>query len=467
MRRSFSDQHIWALRAYLEEYATDTSKPWVVAVSGGVDSMVLLDAFIKLSCDSSVNLPSEIIVAHVNHGWREEAYKDLELIKRVLQEVNFPQGSTSKTVFTLQEESLGLSNQVLPGENAEAMARLARYSFFERLAKESGAKVVFLAHHLQDKQETLIKNLFEGKELVYLDGLRKQTYRNTIELARPFLCLGKKDLENIAKQQAIGYEVDVTNSDTRYLRARMRQKLEPLLDEIWPTSWRKGLQQFCCYLEEWKEMLDTSIDPQSLAPTHGILGLKWTLPDKTRAMKMPAVRYWLRRLSASIDPLEREGSSRLSKALLERLHGHYYRSRRFLWSVNGDDLFSLDPSYQEEYLSFFGKKIDEVHVGPWRMGLLYDSQAKALSNWSAFWKGYWTSPEFESGSWLDFQTLPPALRRRVLARYQKRHIPSFLRQLAPIWIQTTQENAQIWTLADPWPNDLDKDQAVKTWTWER
>lgn len=450
------------LLSYLKTYNPSVDQPWILAVSAGVDSMVLLSAFMKIILNKSAPLPPQIIVAHVNHGWREEAHKDAELINSFLESFSQP----NRFLFRLEKLDASLFEK---GENSEAIARRARYDYFEKIAKEEGAFWLFLAHHLGDKQETLFKNLFEGKELVYLDGPKPHLLRNELHIARPFLTLEKKDLIAFSDENKVPFEFDVTNKDFKFLRVRMRQKLEPVLDDIYPTMWREGLKQVSSYLVELQDVLDSIIEPHSLTPIKGILGLRWKAPEVFNQMQKMALRYWLRQISARVDPLQRQGSHRLVNALLEGSRGYEYRSRLYLWSVYAPYVFALEPDFEKRSLLFLENEIVQKgssfdRWGSWRIFQQeFDRKLSAFSTWDHFWQGRWSSPIMLGGYWVKLSDLPTKLRKSRLHRYQNLHVPRFLRTLAPVWISDKTDEAACWSLGDRWPeNSL----GSRLWQWD-
>lgn len=445
------NQHSQAVLEYIKRYDVQKASAWLLAISGGLDSMVLLHAFFELSERYPSLLPSQIVVMHVNHGLRKEAYKDLELIQNYVK---------ARDGFCL--EACNLDPNQWPEGNIEALAREARYDFFHQVSLKYKACHLFLAHHLQDRRESLLKNIFEGKELAYLDSLRPHHTRGHLQLLRPFLAFEKEELFQIASVYQIPFEEDRTNHDQRFLRARMRKKLEPLLDEIWPTSWKKGLSSICYFLEESRARIDQQIDPSSRAFEKGVFGYRWTLPKNSS--ESAAIRFWLRELSSDIDPLEREGSMRLSLALLEKRHNFKYRSKNYLWCVNGSDLFALNPEVDQ------GKSLKRElePLGFWN----HQDLDKGLLDysWKSFWKGSALTPCFKIGEWARLDTLPSAIRRSILHRYQNHHIPSFLRAHLPVWwsahtLDQSVNEPLVWTVLDqPSAHKLEQD-GVRKWTW--
>ena len=172
---------------------------YIVAVSGGVDSMVLLDMLSKLP-------NHELIVAHFDHGIRAESADDAAFVSRAATRYGLP-------FFTKREE--------LGSGAGEALARERRYAFLNELAKQHQAKIV-TAHHLDDLVETVTINMIRGtgwRGLAVLDA----------DIARPLVDTPKSALVDYADRHGILWQEDATNTTNAYLRNRVRPKTSVLL----------------------------------------------------------------------------------------------------------------------------------------------------------------------------------------------------------------------------------------------
>lgn len=181
--------------------AVAAGKPMVIiAVSGGVDSVVLLDTMAK-------NYPvNKIIVAHVNHGIRPEAGKDADFVRQLADKY----GVTYRQV-----------NLELGAGASEEQARRGRYKFLRDLANEFEAKII-TAHHADDVIETIAINLTRGT------GWRGLAVMGAGDIDRPLTHLHKRDLLDYAKNYNITWREDNTNQSDYYLRNRLRKKMKIL-----------------------------------------------------------------------------------------------------------------------------------------------------------------------------------------------------------------------------------------------
>src|SRR6266542_1461422 len=140
---------------------------YVVAVSGGVDSMVLLDLLRQKP-------KLELVVSHFDHGIRPDSEEDRRLVQRIARAYGLP--------FVYARGNLG-------PKAGEALAREARYAFLRRVQQEQGAKAIITAHHQDDMLETAIMNLLRGTGRRGLSSLKSRE-----GLLRPLLNWTKKDI---------------------------------------------------------------------------------------------------------------------------------------------------------------------------------------------------------------------------------------------------------------------------------
>lgn len=170
---------------------------YVVAVSGGVDSIVLLDMLVKSG-------QHNLVVAHFDHGIREDSADDAGFVRTVA--ANY--GLTFETI----REELGTSA-------SEDLARTRRYNFLRSVAKKH-ASMIATAHHADDAVETVAINLHRGT------GWRGLAVLDSPDIYRPLLGTFKYEIIEYAKSNRLEWREDSTNATDDYLRNRLRRRID-------------------------------------------------------------------------------------------------------------------------------------------------------------------------------------------------------------------------------------------------
>ncbi len=185
-----------------------------LAVSGGIDSMVLLDTFCKISRKYNLKL----YVMHYNHKWRKKSFMDAQLVRKYSEE---------NKVFFLYKENEG---KIVKDEET---AREQRYSFFKACAKKLSLKVICTAHHKDDQVETVLFRLTRGTGPNGLLPIKEfLDFSHNTKIYRPFLSFTKEQIYKYAKKHRLPYIEDETNKDLKYKRNLIRRKILPLLRKV-------------------------------------------------------------------------------------------------------------------------------------------------------------------------------------------------------------------------------------------
>lgn len=175
---------------------------YVVAVSGGVDSVVLLDLLQKQP-------DLKLVVAHYDHGIRPDSDQDKRLVKERAEYYGLP--------FVSRQGHLG-------ADASEALARRERYKFLHEVRKAADAKAVVTAHHQDDVVETAVMNLLRGTGRRGLSSLR-----STDVIVRPLLRRNKEEIKAYALSRNLPWREDSTNTDLAYRRNYIRHVILPKL----------------------------------------------------------------------------------------------------------------------------------------------------------------------------------------------------------------------------------------------
>lgn len=221
--------HINSRFPYLEQ------KKLFLAVSGGLDSMVLLHLFQQL--------PYEIAVLHCNFQLRGmESFGDQDFIQKYCDQNNIPFFTTQFDTDAFAKD-YKLSTQVA--------ARELRYNWFYELLETHQFDYVLTAHHADDNLETFIINLSRGTGLEGLIGIPEENDK----IIRPLLPFSRDEILKYAKENNIEWREDSSNASNKYLRNKIRHDLVPILKEINP-DFLKSFQKTQSYLQESNEMVE-------------------------------------------------------------------------------------------------------------------------------------------------------------------------------------------------------------------
>jgi len=194
----------------------DREKPLVLGVSGGPDSLCLLD----ILHDSGFQL----VVAHLNHGLRPGADDEERRLNASVSNLGLEFISKKVDVQVYAKEN---------GMSIEEGAREARYQFLFEEARDRGAQAVAVGHNANDQVETVLMHLLRGAGLAGLRGMEYRSLPNAwsadIPLVRPLLGAWREEILAYLADRGLSYETDESNADTSYYRNRLRHELIPYL----------------------------------------------------------------------------------------------------------------------------------------------------------------------------------------------------------------------------------------------
>lgn len=182
----------------------------VLGVSGGADSVCLLFALYRLQTELGIKL----YVVHVNHGIRPDAGEDADYVEQLCQRLEVPFSLVEADVHALARQR---------GCSTEEAGRQVRYEAFERELERRQAHRIAVAHHAEDRAETMLFNLFRGTGLTGLGSIRPVRGR----IVRPLLGLERSDIETYLEQLQVPYCRDSTNDTDAYARNRIRRHVLP------------------------------------------------------------------------------------------------------------------------------------------------------------------------------------------------------------------------------------------------
>ncbi|NOK60231.1 MAG: hypothetical protein GFH27_549281n376 [Chloroflexi bacterium AL-W] len=243
---ALSQRMINCVRAWFDNQQSYSEGRILVAVSGGPDSLCLLDILNRLS----PHVVSAIHVAHLNHKLRgDEADADAAFVAALAGRMGLP--------ATIEAIDVGAFAQQ-HRRNLHQTAREIRYGFLARVAQQTGAQAVAVAHHANDQAETVLMHLLRGAGTAGLRGIRPiiawhewqhwqgpppidgpqqqdDTGTPTPHLIRPLLDITRADIEQYCSEQLLASREDTTNTDMYWTRNRIRQQLLPHLIDYHPN----------------------------------------------------------------------------------------------------------------------------------------------------------------------------------------------------------------------------------------
>ncbi|MBU3636257.1 tRNA lysidine(34) synthetase TilS [Polynucleobacter sp. es-MAR-4] len=210
------------------QVATKAAKRIGLALSGGLDSVVLLDTVCKAVQANSSKESTELWVFHIHHGLQKPADQWLEFCEKLAKKypVHF-----DFRLLHFADQSQG---------NIEALARAERYDALTDLCVEHGIEDLLLAHHQNDQAETVLLQLLRGSGVAGLSGMplnrSKLKADQSITLWRPLLNQSRAELEAYAKEHKLKWVEDPSNQNTRYRRNAIRKEIIPKLEKIQPGA---------------------------------------------------------------------------------------------------------------------------------------------------------------------------------------------------------------------------------------
>jgi len=193
----------------------------LVAVSGGVDSVVLLDVLRTLATEYGLM----IAVAHLDHGLRPESAEDAAWVERMAREAGVPFHAERLTPGTLPSQH---------GAGLEEAAREARHGFLSRTAARIGARSIALGHTATDRAETILFHLTRGAGPAGLAAMQADAH----PIVRPLIAATRADVLHYARDRGLLWREDSTNRDICFARNRIRHKVLPELERINPQAVR-------------------------------------------------------------------------------------------------------------------------------------------------------------------------------------------------------------------------------------
>lgn len=261
-----------SLDKQLKEFEVFLDAPVACFVSGGVDSMVLMELLYRFR----LHHPVEATVVHFNHHLRGEESNDDQA---------FVEAESLKRNFSF----LPVEAPLKKGGGIQERSRNLRRDNAEKLARDKGFKYILLAHHADDQAETVIMNCLRGAEMRGLKGMEPVSpLADGVWIIRPLLNIRRKDILQFVRDNTLSYREDSSNKTDVYLRNRIRHHLIPQLERASPECIpilldrsKKLRSSFSSALQKTRNFLSTC----SLAPS------SYRIPKKKYLEENSDVRF--------------------------------------------------------------------------------------------------------------------------------------------------------------------------------
>ena len=228
-----------SVREVLTAYPRDQS--YLIGVSGGLDSRVLLEVLLQLGF-------SKLVVCHLNHDLRGSASReDAEFVERLAKRLKLP--CYSQTIKAWSKN-----------RSVETAARSARHRLFAEAAGEFKTNRIFLAHHADDLVETFLFNILRGTgsfgNALIESETTLQVDEQSLLIVRPLLSVWKVELREYAKRNRLRFREDLTNAQSRYTRNRIRNLLIPEIENILGRPVKRNLFRLSRVAREEEKLLE-------------------------------------------------------------------------------------------------------------------------------------------------------------------------------------------------------------------
>ncbi len=217
----------------------------IVGVSGGPDSISLLDVLNKFQKDRIINF--EIIVAHINHQIRKEADSDEEYVKEYCE-------NNQIKCYTKRIDVIKYANNNKMG--LEEAGRKIRYDFFDEILKKEDANKIAIAHNKNDKAETIIMNIIRGSGISGLRGIEPIRDGKYI---RPIIDCERYEIEKYAEENKLNPRIDKTNFENDCTRNKIRNIVLPYVKKEFNSNIVETLNRLSLVAAETDEYIKRQV----------------------------------------------------------------------------------------------------------------------------------------------------------------------------------------------------------------
>ena len=219
----------------------------VLAVSGGPDSICMLDILNDIKNDEDIDINFEIVVAHVNHMIRKEAEEDEKYVKKYCQEKQIEFYSKSIDV-----QKMANNNKI----GIEEAGRNVRYDFFDEILERTNAQKIAIAHNKNDNVETVLMHIIRGSGINGLKGIEPKRGK----YIRPLIECERNEIEEYCAQKNLQPRIDKTNFENEYTRNKVRNLLIPYIQKEFNPNLIKTIDRLSNLVAEEENYMDRQVE---------------------------------------------------------------------------------------------------------------------------------------------------------------------------------------------------------------
>lgn len=314
---------------------------WIVAVSGGPDSMALLDVL--------NNKGYHLVAAHVNYLTRETSLRDQKIVENYCRE--------HRIQFEIKKFDLENTN------NFQHDAREFRYEFFKDLVFKHEAQGVALGHHFDDDLETYV---FQKNRKMYSDsiGLSKETVIKGIKVWRPLLEYHKDEILEYCHEKNLEYGIDESNLQLDYTRNQIRQSISLLPYEKYQQLVSEMLAERQAWMNLKQEIHESVNSWENLVPLQSYVKIE-------KSIRFLFLREWLRQQGVEISEISENYLKEIDKNIVKKSANYQFGSLTLMSSYHEFSLFKKENySYTIHSLDYLETKHFSIQkTGLKRQGL--------------------------------------------------------------------------------------------------
>ena len=256
------------------------SKRYLIGVSGGRDSIALLNLLVEFGY-------KKLVLCHLNHQLRGAASRsDARFVEKVARDLGLDCEIGSTDVGVLAKRSK---------LSIETAARFARSAFFVEVARRRRCPRIFLAHHADDLVETALLNLFRGAGPAGIAAMRRISVhyigKTQLTILRPLLGVWRSEIDAYVREHGLEFREDATNRILRASRNRVRHRILPDIEKQFGRDVRRTIWRAAQIWSEEEALLDSLVSTELISATHLSVSALRKMPV---ALQRRSILRWLR-----------------------------------------------------------------------------------------------------------------------------------------------------------------------------